>query len=350
MLTIVGQCDQRLFGMKPEQRLARQITNLGELHLVARASAVLSDDTISWLASNPAIAVASPVGTPLAVAVPPNRLDEAKRAISGDPTTIEIRTADAIGEVYVRKLRRTLAPLALDVDEQGKSAVERRLFSSVYKGVTDIVTKYAWPEPAFWLTRGASAVGMSPNFVTIIGFVLTFVAGWQFYIGNIAEGLVAAWVMTLLDTVDGKLARVTVTSSWLGNQLDHGNDLIHPPLWWYCLAEGINVVEPGHPWTWPSCWIILATYVIGRVFERVFKKQFGFNQFMWTRFDSRFRMVVSRRNIILLVMTVGLAAGIPAEAFAFCATWSVLSVLIQGWRYAQAYGQARREPIRAWLG
>ena len=60
---------------------------------------------------------------------------------------------------------------------------------------------------------------------------------------------------------------------------------------------------------------------------------------MWQQFDSRFRMVVSRRNIILLIMTVGLLLGRPAEAFALCAAWSVVSVLIQGLRYGQAISQ-----------
>ena len=236
------------------------------------------------------------------------------------------------------------------IGEQPRAFVERKLFASVYKGVTDVVTKYAWPEPALWLTRAAAALGLSPNAVTAVGLILTFVAGWQFYVGNLAAGLLAAWVMTLLDTVDGKLARVTLTSSEFGNLLDHGNDLIHPPLWWYCLAQGISTAAPGHPWVWPSCWAILATYVIGRFLEKGFKARFGFNPFMWQRFDSHFRTIISRRNIILLIMTAGLIVGLPAEAFALCAAWSILSVIIQGARYVQAALQARRAPINAWLG
>lgn len=350
MLTIVGECDQRLFGMKPAERLARQTADLGELQIVAHASAVLSNDLVAWLASNPGIVVNSPGGKPLAVAVTAADRTRAECVIGGRAGGLECINVETIGPIYAKKLRRRLNPLALALGEQSRADVERKLFASVYKGVTDIVTKYAWPEPALWLTRGAAALGLSPNAVTVVGFVLTFVAGWQFYVGNLAEGLLAAWLMTLLDTVDGKLARVTLTSSWLGNQLDHGNDLIHPPLWWYCLAVGINTVAPGHPWTWPSCWIILGTYVIGRVLERGFKKQFGINPFTWKPFDSKFRTIVSRRNIILLIMTLGLLAELPAEAFALCAGWSVVSVLIQGWRYGQAIRQARSAPINAWLG
>ena len=349
MLTIVGQCEQRLFGMKPAERLERQTSNLGELHLVAHASAVLSDDTIAWLASHPGTIITSSAGRPLAVAVSDADIGEAELAIGGSPAGLRTTSADEIGTVYVRKLRRTLVPLALGLGEQPRAAVERKLFSSVYKGVTDVVTKYAWPEPALWLTRGAAALGLTPNAVTVLGLILTFAAGWQFYVGNLALGMAMAWLMTLLDTVDGKLARVTLTSSWLGNQLDHGNDLIHPPLWWYCLAHGISLVQPGHPWTWPACWIVLGTYVVSRVLERGFKMQFGINPFMWKRFDSRFRMIVSRRNIILLLMTAGLLLDVPAEAFAICAAWSVLSVLVQGLRYIQAVGRSRREPIDAWL-
>ncbi len=349
MLTIVGECDQQLFGMKPADRLGRQCGNLGDRQLIAHASAVLSDDTIAWLADHSGTVVTSEKGRPLAVVVGPEEVDAARRAIVGEGG-LAMTTTDAIGPVYVRKLRRTVEPLALSLSDQPRGVVERQLFASVYKGVTDVVTKYAWPEPALWLTRGAAALGLSPNAVTVVGFVLTFVAGWQFYVGNLASGMAAAWLMTLLDTVDGKLARVTLTSSDLGNLLDHGNDLIHPPLWWLCLAHGVALVVPGHSWVWPSCWIILGTYLIGRFLEKGFKAQFGFNPFMWKQFDSRFRMIISRRNIILLVMTVGIAIGMTAEAFVFCAGWSVISVLIQAARYVHAIGHSRSEPIRAWLG
>ena len=349
MLTIVGECDQQLFGMKPAERLGRQCGKLNGQQLIAHASAVLSDDTIAWLADHSGTVITSDAGRPLAVVVEPAQVDAAKRAMAGDGG-LSVTTADAIGPVYIRKLRRTLEPLALSIGEQPRSVVERRLFASVYKGVTDVVTKYAWPEPALWLTRGAAALGLSPNAVTIVGLVLTFVAGWQFYVGNLVTGMGAAWLMTLLDTVDGKLARVTITSSAFGNRLDHGNDMIHPPLWWLCLAHGIAVISPSSTWVWPACWVILATYLISRFLEKGFKRRFGFNPFMWQRFDSRFRMIISRRNIVLLIMTVGLVIGAPVEAFVVSAAWSVISVVIQGFRYQQAAAHSRREPIRAWLG
>ncbi|MBI3171642.1 MAG: CDP-alcohol phosphatidyltransferase family protein [Hydrocarboniphaga effusa] len=350
MLTIVGDCDQRLFGMTPAERLSRQAPRLGDLHLVAHASAVLSDDTVSWLAAHPGTIVASAEGRPLAVAVKAGDLDSAKAAIGGAHSAMTVARADAIGPVYVRKLRRTLKPLALALGEQSKDSVERKLFASVYKGVTDLVTKFAWPEPALWLTRAAAALGLAPNAVTVIGLVLTLIAGWQFYVGNLAIGLFAAWLMTLLDTVDGKLARVTLTSSQLGNLLDHGNDILHPPIWWYCLAHGIAVTSAAAaPQLWLAFWVILGCYVASRAIETSFRLKFGFNPFMWTPFDSRFRLIISRRNVILLLMTVGLALGIAHEAYLACALWSIVSTLFQLFRLGQAFAIGRSQSIRPWL-
>ncbi|MDF0678127.1 MAG: CDP-alcohol phosphatidyltransferase family protein [Nitrosomonas sp.] len=58
-------------------------------------------------------------------------------------------------------------------------------------------------------------------------------------------GLIMAWLTKLLDTVDGKLARVTLTSSKLGDVLDHGLDIIHPPLWY--LAWGVGLMATATP-------------------------------------------------------------------------------------------------------
>ena len=51
--------------------------------------------------------------------------------------------------------------------------------------------------------------------------------------------------MTFLDTVDGKLARVTVTSTKLGNVFDHGIDLVHPPLWYLAWGIGLALEPPA---------------------------------------------------------------------------------------------------------
>ena len=339
MLHIVGECEKRIFGLRPAERLRRQLKGRDDVDIVAHASAVLDDAALSWLIENRGTIVGSVSGVPLAVCVEPGR------AVEG--SALDGKIVVPTGEQFVRKLRRRVEVAAHSVADEPVRTVERRLFGNVYKGVTDVVTKYAWPWPAFHVTRAVSRLGITPNMVTSVGLVLVFVAAWFFYQGELAAGLAAAWLMTFLDTVDGKLARATVTSSPFGNFLDHGTDIIHPPIWWYCLAHGVAVLDPGQARAvWPAFWIILGCYVVGRIVEIAFHRIFGFNQFIWRRFDSRFRLIVSRRNIILLVMTVGLILGATTEVFIACAAWSIVSTIIQVVRIGQAYAT---RPITSWL-
>ena len=50
---VVGESRSRIFGLRPAERLERQAKRLGEMQLVADASAVLGDSTLDWLRANP---------------------------------------------------------------------------------------------------------------------------------------------------------------------------------------------------------------------------------------------------------------------------------------------------------
>ncbi|WP_205478449.1 CDP-alcohol phosphatidyltransferase family protein [Sphingomonas arenae] len=339
-LLVTGHCDRLIFGLSPAERLRRQVAGMPGLRLVADASAVISEGTLQWLEQNPGIALVSTSGKRLAVA-----------AVDGTPTrdlldsAAKTVTADTF-HYFNRKLRRREALFGVSLDEVDGDALHRTLFNSVYKGVTDLVTKFVWPAPAYWVTRLLAAARVTPNIVTAVGFLCMLLAAVLFARGQIALALVPAWVMTFLDTVDGKLARVTIRSSPIGNTLDHGMDIIHPPIWWLCLAYGVVLREGNTTMVQPAVVAMLGSYVAGRVVETVFKSQLGFNQFIWEPMDAWFRLIVARRNIILLIITVGLISGLLLESFLLAAAWSVSSALIQLVRLAQAWS---RRPVRSFL-
>ena len=348
MLHIVGECDGRIFGDRPAKRLERQSRGIADLIVVADASAVLDDAAVAWLVDHQGTVLASLGGRPLAVAVRPQEQERAVEALRGRSTHLAV--VQPQGDMFVRKLRRRVCLGVFSLDEEPARAVERHLFDNVYKGVTDVVTKWAWPRPAFLVTRACASIGITPNMVTWLGVLLVLLAGLLFYQGAFAAGMAAAWLMTFLDTVDGKLARVTGKSSAFGNLLDHGTDVLHPPVWWYCLAHGIATTAPHMAaLVWSSLWIILACYVAGRAVEIAFHKTFGFNPYIWRPFDSSFRLIVSRRNIILLIMTAGLLVDQAADAFVLCAAWSIVSTAIQAVRLGQALAARHRRPVKSWL-
>ena len=57
-----------------------------------------------------------------------------------------VQTADM--EAFDENLRRSTQPLLEIVSEAGKAELENRLYGNAYRGITDLVTKFAWPRPA----------------------------------------------------------------------------------------------------------------------------------------------------------------------------------------------------------
>ena len=166
-------------------------------------------------------------------------------------------------------------------------------------------------------------------------------------------GVVFAWSMTFLDTVDGKLARVTVTSTPLGNIFDHGIDLIHPPLWYLAWGMGLALSDASIlGFALPVIYgIIFATYIGGRLCEGAFQLWIArFSIFTWRPFDSYFRLIVARRNPSMIMLTAGLVAGRPDLGLLAVAAWHALSMAVLVARLLQGtVARLRGAAIHSWF-
>ena len=255
---------------------------------------------------------------------------------------------------FQEQLRKFDPPYVLPITADNQRALEEHLYSGSYKGVTDLITKWAWPIPAKWVVRVCVNLGIVPNVVTTVSVVLTVIAGVCFAQGAFGSGLVAGWIMTFLDTVDGKLARVTVTSSKIGHILDHGLDIIHPPLWYIAWGMGLAAFTPPTPWLSLDTLfgIILAGYIAGRLCEGLFQLCLGqFGLFCWRPIDSFNRLITARRNPNLILLTGSLCIGRPDLGFLAVAAWTVASTIILLIRLGLAFGvrMFSGTPLRPWL-
>jgi len=178
---------------------------------------------------------------------------------------------------------------------------------------------------------------------------MVVLAFYCFAQGQFAVGLLAAWLMTFLDTVDGKLARVTVTYTRLGGVFDHAIDLIHPPFWYWAWLMGVQA--SGSPLA--DADILLAViaggYVLQRGEEGIFIARHGVEMHVWRRFDSLFRLVTARRNPNLIILTVALLAGRPDLGIVAVAWWTALCFGVHLVRLVQAEQARRAAPITSWL-
>ena len=150
--------------------------------------------------------------------------------------------------------------------------------------------------------------------MTFASLLLVLLAIWLFARGEFGWGVLAAWLMTFLDTVDGKLARVTLTSSKWGNVFDHGIDLVHPPVWYWAWWHGLGYAGYVAPVLLPldaAFWIVFVGYFVGRSMEGLFIWQFGIELHAWRPIDSRFRLFTARRNPNLALLTIATLVGRP---------------------------------------
>jgi len=275
------------------------------------------------------------------------------------PTGIDPARLDGIERLplegrsfYNEQLRKLETPFAEWLTPESARRIERQSYFGAYKGVTDLLTKYLWPELALWLTRIAAGIGMTPNMVTAIGAALCVYATILFAGGHYWTGMAAGFAFMVLDTVDGKLARCTVTSSKWGNVADHGVDLIHPPFWWYFWGVGLGAWGLALS---PRAFLlvmvaVIAGYILQRVIEGLFIKDFGMDIHVWQKFDSRFRLITARRNPNMVILFVATLAGRPDIGLIALAWWTVISLVVHAVRLAQAYRMHRSgRPIVSWM-
>ncbi len=276
------------------------------------------------------------------------------KILSDSLSGVAIETPTSIAVSFQAELLKFEPPFVLPITESKKQDLERRLFDWSYKGITDLVTKWAWPHPARWVVGQCVRLQIKPNHVTLVGFFLVILAGLFFTYGQYGLGLLAGWLMTFLDTVDGKLARVTVTSSKFGHYFDHIIDLVHPPIWYMLWGLGLTASQLSNLGFSLSIlfYLIIAGYVAGRLVEGAFQWILSgkFGIFCWRPVDSYFRLITARRNPNMIVLTVSFFIGRPELGLLAVTFWTVAtSVFLVGRLLLAGHVRIKQGRIRSWL-
>lgn len=376
---MVGECPLRVWSLPNIERWRRalqklklplvqkeEITDPATPVLLVRADYVVTESVLAALVAQPGTLLIEPLGedqlVPIAVygeswaGIAAFAEVMTENYVTGEQLEafpLRAETAAQIGADYNKALRKRGKPIVASLLRTAPLAVERLMFADAYKGVTDIVTKYVWPWPAFWVTRWAARYRLSPNMVTWASLLCVFAAMGLFWHGYFGLGLAIAWLMTFLDTVDGKLARVTYQSSPLGNAFDHGIDLIHPPFWWWAWWAGLSA--SGHDtsglWANFAFWVVIIGYGIGRLMEGYFIWRHHLEIHAWQRPDSLFRLVTARRNPNLLILMAAVIAGNPYAGFIGMAGWTVFSLGFHAVRIGMAERDRRllAGSLQSWL-
>lgn len=372
-LCILGHSKARLWDMTPAERLKRafnragitlivdedDLGNITDPVILVRGDAVLDEPLVAHLVNSENLIITgdAPTGpVPIVAHVSGEYGLAAAETIKNESRKklpcVEIQTPGDIDASYWKALRKRETPYALVITPENTPDVLWRVFMGTYKGATDFITKHVWPRPAFHTTRIIAPFGITPNIVTTLSAVMVVLAFYLFMRGDYGMGLAAAWMMTFLDTVDGKLARVTLTSSPWGNVFDHGIDLIHPPFWYW--AWGAGLAAAGAPLSQDTLYwlfaVIIGGYVLQRVIEGLAITAFGIEIHIWRPIDTFFRQITARRNPNLAILTLSVIAGRPDYGLYAVAGWTAVCLGLHGLQFFQAW-QANRKTgaLSSWL-
>ena len=357
---LIAETNVALWGLTSRERLRRVLSRAGLSHFADDLEHVPADASVLLVrgdylydtrvlnglaASREVILLGADGAVAVAAHVPASEATRIKACIEAGksapiPSGLQTATPQAIGAGFETKLRKLGEAYVLPITAADQAALERRLFDGSYKGVTDLVTKWAWPIPARWATRLCVRLGILPNHVTAMSWLLAILAIYLFAVGHFGWGLLAGWVMTFLDTVDGKLARVTVTYTDFGNLFDHVLDVVHPPFWYLAWAMGLT--RDGADVLGFSlatvAWLIFGGYIAGRLAEGLFRRKLGdFSIFAWRPVDSFSRLITARRNPSLIMLTVGAVMGRPDLGLVAVVLWTLISALFLWLRVAVAW-------------
>ncbi len=372
----IEECPVKIWGLTSAERTERvlkgavtkstaeELSGLQESDsiLIMRADYLFDDRLITYLSTTDNIILyleEGRQGKAVAANVPGHLALQTLAVINGkaDADTLPgvlVETPATVSVSFQQKLRKFEPPFVLPITEDKKQELEWRLFDWAYKGITDLVTKWAWPRPARWVVGHCVRLSIKPNHVTLVGLLLVILAGVSFAYGQYGWGLLAGWMMTFLDTVDGKLARVTVTSSNFGHYFDHLTDLIHPPIWYMLWGLGLTAAQLSVLGFSLSTlfYIILIAYVAGRLVEGSFKWFLGasFGIFCWQPIDSYFRLITARRNPNMIFLTISFLIGRTELGLLAVILWTVAtSAFLMGRLAFAGYVRSRRGALSSWL-
>jgi phosphatidylglycerophosphate synthase len=356
----VGDNRVLIWGMTNAERV-RRIAGAQRLHgeggrMLVNLDYAFDPNWTAFLAGEPDTVVTRD-GVPVLAHVTGDESAIRQAMLAGAPTPsdtgLSIRAAEDEEGIPNPALRKRERPFAERLIPANVPAIERASYFGAYKGVTDVLTKYLWPEWAFLLTRLAATFGITPNQVTAAGTALCAAATILFWYGWFWTGMLVGLVFMVLDTVDGKLARCTITSSAVGDAWDHGIDLVHPPFWWWAWATGCAAY--GRPLGDSIFWWTMAAILFGYVAQRLIEGAFirmtgGMHIHVWRPFDSRFRLITARRNPNMVILFASMLAARPDWGIVAVAAWTIASLAVHLVRLVQASAVRRRgEPIVSWL-
>ena len=190
--------------------------------------------------------------------------------------------------------------------EENVRTVDHLMYKRTFKGAIDGVARYGYYHLVRWITRRLSSGTTAPNLYTVLSVLCVWGASPLIAWGHAGAGLALAWCGVILDSVDGKLARLRLHLSDAMGDFEHVAAMPGLGLWF--LATGWNLSGAdllAGELVALATWVLITLFLADKICSGLFKKRVGRELFDYRPVDALFHIVAARRNVALLLLTVG---------------------------------------------
>ncbi|MGB9717545.1 MAG: CDP-alcohol phosphatidyltransferase family protein [Thermoproteota archaeon] len=245
-------------------------------------------------------------------------------------------------------LKRVVYPICVKIeDRRSIEDAKRRLIFRTQKGLhfTSYINKPIEDHIIYYI---ADIPWITPNRITVLMNLFAFTIAALFLLGHLKIAAILAYMVGILDGLDGKLARARGILTKLG-YIEHTFDMLYEQAWYVCFALSLHFLENSYlPLVLGLCMLLADSFV--RHCYMQFKETLGRALTAYTNFDRLFARVDGRRNMYVLYMILFSWLDRPLYAMYAMLTHSSVTAVVYAVRAVQHMSTAdKTEGLKGFL-
>jgi phosphatidylglycerophosphate synthase len=242
-----------------------------------------------------------------------------------DAREIDVMDAANVDD-YIVSMRRHVRPLCFPAPRaQDRRLAQRIILDSAQNGTLDFPAYVHAPIETAIVSR-LCRTRITPNQITIAGFIIGCGATAAFVLGRVGLGILAALIFGVVDGLDGKLSRVKVETTKRG-EWEHHLDYLIENSWWAAIA--FQLWRSGQ---FPNVFYLFASLIGSHLLDEFAKRRAKMVKGRLlddiSPFDRAFRLIAARRNVYVWILACGFLLHAFPESYAVICGWAAFSAAV----------------------
>jgi phosphatidylglycerophosphate synthase len=227
---------------------------------------------------------------------------------------------------YIFSMRRRVRPFCFPAPAvQNRRLAERVILDSAQNGTLDLPAYIHGPIETGIISL-LCKTRITPNQITMGGFVIGCGATAAFVVGRVGLGILAALIFGIIDGLDGKQSRVKIETTERG-KWEHHLDYLIENSWW--LAIAFRLWRSGQfPNVFYFLSLLIASHLLTEFAKRRVKIARGRLLDDIAPFDRAFRLIAARRNVYVWILACGFLLGAFPQSYAIICGWAAISAAV----------------------